>query len=209
MLLFACTTNRDAPLTVVLDSNPAHESREVIALPVDPASVLGDASSAPRQPAANDSLLVALQDVAALDRRFQSEREALNRETRSLGAIDRRTVEYHTRFDAFRKREIAAESLRATRDRLRAHARQVEARAGSRQSGLDAPSSSRLVIDTVTNGKRRTLVAGADRDTIAMSLPHGLWWLGVARRRSVPIAWVRTEIPAVKLVDLSRSVAPR
>jgi hypothetical protein len=210
VLLFACRTDRDASLTVVLDSNPAHEAREVIAVPVDPASLLRDVSSAPRQPSASDSLLVALQySVTALDRRFQSAREALNRETLSLGAIDRRTVEYHTRFDAFRKREIAAESLRTMRDRLRERVSPMEARAATKRSGLGANSVTRLVIDTVSNGMRHTLIASADRDTIVMSLPHGLWWLGVAGRGSVPTTWVRAEIPAGTLVDLSRSVPPR
>jgi len=57
----------------------------------------------------------------ALDRRFQELRSAINRDARALAgsALDRRSAAYATRFDELRRRTLAAESLRVTRDQLR------------------------------------------------------------------------------------------
>lgn len=58
--------------------------------------------------------------LAALDARWQRERAALNEESRSLDSLDRHSAEYARRFDAWRRRARAADSLRVARDRLRA-----------------------------------------------------------------------------------------
>lgn len=58
--------------------------------------------------------------AAALDRRWQSERAALNSESRALDTLDRRGADYARRFDAWRVRARAADSIRVARDKLRA-----------------------------------------------------------------------------------------
>lgn len=58
--------------------------------------------------------------AASLDARFQILRDSLNRESRALDALDRRTADYARRFDAWRVRARTADSLRIARDRLRA-----------------------------------------------------------------------------------------
>lgn len=205
MLLMACATERDASITVVLDSNPAHEMREVIAVPVDP-SVLSRARATPTSRMRTDSAaaLTALQDsVAGVDQRFQAERNALNRESRSFTGLDRRATEYHTRYDGFRKREIAAESLRTARDRLRARVAPLEAGGGASASERRvADSAARRAIDEATSGTRRTVVTPATSDTAAVPLRSGIWWIGVARQRSLPVRWVRIEASGNEVVDL-------
>ena len=57
--------------------------------------------------------------IAALDARFQAARDSLNRESRALDTLDRRSADYARRFDAWRARARAADSLRTARDRLR------------------------------------------------------------------------------------------
>jgi hypothetical protein len=82
------------------------------------AHAAGDPAAA-RPPA--DSAARALGDsAAALDARFQAERTALNAESRRLDSLDRRSADYARRFDAWRLRARAADSLRIARDRLRA-----------------------------------------------------------------------------------------
>ena len=68
--------------------------------PASPARVLGDSA-------------------AALDARFQSLRDSLNRESRALDPLDRRSADYARRFDAWRAHARTADSLRVARDRLR------------------------------------------------------------------------------------------
>ncbi|HEX8848027.1 MAG TPA: hypothetical protein VF761_00675 [Gemmatimonadaceae bacterium] len=57
--------------------------------------------------------------VASLDGRWQRERDALNAESRALDTLDRYSADYARRFDAWRSRARAADSLRVARDRLR------------------------------------------------------------------------------------------
>ena len=83
-----------------LDTSSARDRLEVGARPSGPAAALEDSA-------------------AALDASFQQERDALNAEARALDSLDRRSPEYGRRFTAWRLRAIAAESLRARRDRLR------------------------------------------------------------------------------------------
>lgn len=193
----------------MLDSNPAHEVREVIAVPVDPTALLRDSvsTSPPRTP--RDSTVRAYRDsVLALDQRFQAERAALNREARSLAALDRRTREYHTRYDAFRKREMDAESLRTTRDRLRAHVGRVESPSDTPRAG-SVNFTARFAIDAATDGTRQTVVSRAEQDTVVLPLSRGRWWVGVARERAIPPTWTTCAVPDDKLVDLRRMVPPR
>lgn len=62
----------------------------------------------------------ALDSIAALDARFQQERAALNAEALALRSRDRHSPEYAKRFDAWHRRAVAADSIRALRDRMRA-----------------------------------------------------------------------------------------
>ena len=178
----------------------------MIAVPVDPQSLVRRAVTS--RPSATDSasLLDRLSDSAAtLDARFQSERDALNREARSLAGIDRRAGEYHAQYDAFRKREIAAESLRQARDRLRARVTPLATRfAAAANAGGVVQTSRRLDVEAATNGVRHTVVTAAQHDTISLRLPDGTWWLGVASRGLVPLVWTKVEVPSAKSVILDR-----
>ena len=70
------------------------------------------ATPAPHSPLADSA--------ASLDARWQRERAALNDESRALDTLDRYSADYARRFDAWRSRARAADSLRVSRDRLRA-----------------------------------------------------------------------------------------
>jgi hypothetical protein len=95
----ASCRDRGADATVVaLDTSSARDSLEAVTSP---------------RAAVADS-------IAALDASFQEQRASLNAEARDLGSADRRSPEYRRRFEDWHRRAIAAESLRAGRDRLRA-----------------------------------------------------------------------------------------
>jgi len=196
----ACSACRDASLTVVIDSNRPHEEREVIALPIDPASL----RSATTSPAGSsrrhsDSLLrlVALRDSAAMiDERFQSERDTLNRESRALDRVDRRSADYARRFDAFRRRAHAAESLRVTRDRLRGRVAALgNGLSGGAASMVRETNTLRANIDTVSAMGRKTVVGRTRGDTVRLRLADGTWWIGVSETGTLPGRWTRVEMP--------------
>ena len=85
-------------------------------------AVLDSTSSPARVVAAGSSDTAATDSAARLDVRFQREREAINRDVLAMRDADRRSPDYARRFDEIRRRTIAAESLRAARDRLRRQA---------------------------------------------------------------------------------------
>ena len=78
-----------------------------------------------------------LDSAAALDSAFQRERAVLNADARAMAALDRRSDAYAQRFAEFRARQLAAESRRVERDRIR---RRADAMRG-RLSGAAAPSA--------------------------------------------------------------------
>ena len=196
----ACIPARDASLVVVIDSNRAHEEREVIALPIDPASLQSATSSAAtfsRPHADSLSRLVALRDSAVLvDKRYQSERDTLNGESRALDQVDRKSAHYARTFDAFRRRSLAAESLRVTRDRLLDRGARYASRlsAGAALMARDE-NTLRSSIDTMAAGGRRMVVGQTRNDSIRLLLADGTWWIGVAGGGALPSRWTRVEIP--------------
>jgi hypothetical protein len=205
----ACSPGRDASLTVVIDSNRPHEEREVIALPVDPTSLhlpIGSAGGiSPRQ---SDSVarLVAMRDSAAMyDARFQSERDTLNRESRALDRVDRRAAEYARRFDTFRRRALAAESLRIARDRFRNRiAPLAERLSGGAATFAAAERSFRSVVDTVSATGRRTVVGRTRGDTVRLRLADGTWWIGASDAGMLPGRWTRVEMPHAGVMEITQ-----
>ncbi len=182
-------------VTVLHDSTAAQDASVVLALPVDPATLREPDRSA-RGGAANDTLarLRALGDsVALLDAHFQAERGALNAEARSMHALDRRTPSYARRFDTFRTRAIAADSLRARRDRLRRReAAQRERLAHllpSASEQRDAHGRHWDKLLTAGDGSRTTRSATVSSTRTSISLPPGRWWLGIAPAGGVPATY--------------------
>lgn len=74
--------------------------------------------------------------AAAADARFQTARTAINRDARALDArsAQRRTPDYAKAYDELRRRTLAAESLRADRDALRARLRRAADSDSARRS---------------------------------------------------------------------------
>lgn len=196
----ACSPGRDASLTIVIDSNRPHEEREVIALPIDPTSLQSATSSSgsvSRRHADSLAHLVALRDSAMLvNERYQSERDTLNGESRALERVDRKSAAYARRFDAFRRRALAAESLRVTRDRLLDRGRRY---ASSLSVGgalmVKDQNTLRSYIDAMATSGRRMVVGQTRNDTVSLLLADGAWWIGVAASGALPSRWTRVEIP--------------
>jgi hypothetical protein len=182
LIVVGCTGSGD--VVVVLDSTMGMDSVEVVALPTKPRN---DAAFAARlSPATSDSVsrLQSLDDsAAALETRFRVLRDSLNAEVQALDTADRRTRSYEARYAAIRRRTLAAETLRASRDSVRTRADRLRARLGPR-AGTPAESPARDT-DQATDGRgpeRRTL----RNDTLTLSLPPGPWWIGVARHGKAP-----------------------
>ncbi|HWE41802.1 MAG TPA: hypothetical protein VG432_04810 [Gemmatimonadaceae bacterium] len=118
-ILPGCRGNAADATVIVPDSSSGRDSLEVVAPPGDPASPRSS-NPVPDPVAASAT---AADSVAALDARFQQERTALNAESRAMQSGDRRSPGYAQRFDAWRRRALAADSIRALRDKLRARSR--------------------------------------------------------------------------------------
>ena len=196
----ACSAGRDTSLTVVIDSNRPREEREVIALPIDPVSIQRATSSPSgisRRHSDSLSRLVALRDSAVLvDERYQSERDTLNRESRALDRLDRKSADHARRYDAFRRRALAADSLRVTRDRLHdLGARYAAGLSGS--AALMTREQNRLgsYVDTMAANGKRMVVGKTRNDTVRLRLADGMWWIGVAGSGAPPSRWTRVAIP--------------
>jgi hypothetical protein len=205
----ACSAGRDASLTVVIDSNRPHEEREVIALPIDPASLRSETSSATgnsRRHSDSLSRLVALRDSAVLvDERYQSERDTLNRESRALDRVDRKSADYARRFDAFRRRALAAESLRVTRDRLRDRGARHAARLVSSAAIITRDENTlRSYVDTIAAIGRKMVVGQPRNDTVRLPLAEGVWWIGVTDGGALPGRWTRVETPHTGVIVLTQ-----
>lgn len=182
-------------VTVLHDSTAAHEASVVLALPVDPATLREPDGSAPGG-AANDTLarLRALGDtVTIVDAQFQDERDALNAEARAMRALDRWAPSYARRFDAFRLRAIAAESLRARRDRMqRREGAQRERLAHLLPSAAEqrnAQGRHREKLLSAGDGSRITRSAPMSSSATSLSLPPGRWWLGLAPAGGIPATY--------------------
>ena len=183
-------------LTVVLDSIRSGHAREVVIVPADPDALLVPPTLAsPLSPAHADSVTRwrALTDSASvLDRRFQKERDAINREARAMEGGDRRSIGYVRRYDALQVRTVAAESLRTTRDRVRQRA------AARRPSGVAAPSpaAARARLLAATDGERRARTLRPGRGSVSLRLAPGAWWIGVADPGDVPPSFTRITLRA-------------
>ena len=200
---------RDAALTVVIDSNRPHQALEVIALPIDPASLhspIGSAAGISPRQADSVARLAAMRDSAVMyDERFQSERDTLNRESRALDRVDRRTTDYARRFDSFRRRALAAESLRIARNGFRDRiAPLAERLSGSAAPMAVAESSFRSVVDTVSATGRRAVIGRARSDTVRLRLADGTWWIGAAEAGMLPGRWTRVEMPHADVMVLKQ-----
>ena len=123
-LASACGERRTGALTVEHDSTPAVAAVEVAAIPDGP---VGD--SMRRAATIADS-------ARAVDIRFQALRDSINAAAAALTG-DRRSREYARAWDALRIRTVAAESLRAERDRILRRA--GRARPASMRDSSSAP----------------------------------------------------------------------
>jgi hypothetical protein len=179
----SCRGNAADATVIVLDSSSGRDSLEVVALPVDPASLR---SSTPRPdsitPPAN-----AADSIAALDARFQQERTALNAEAVALQPGDRRSPGYSQRFEAWRRRAVAADSLRALRDRLRARLRRPATPVTKAESTIRA----KLLRATSADGRTPRVRPLAGGDSVSLDLSRGDWWVGIGDAGGVPSDWVR------------------
>lgn len=179
----SCRGNAADATVIVLDSSSARDSLEVVALPVDPASLHSpqERSDPPR------SRATAADSLAAVDARFQQERAALDAEAVALRSGDRRSREYSRRFDAWHRRAVAADSMRALRDRLRARSLRVQLPAAEGKSTLRAM----MLKATAPDGRAPIVRALARGDSVSVDLTHGEWWVGVANTDDVPSSWQR------------------
>ena len=167
---------------IVLDSSSGRDSLEVVALPIDPASLRSSKARPDAQPAG----AAAADSVAALDARFQRERIAVNAEAVALQSGDRRSAEYSKRFDAWHRRAVAADSMRALRDKLRARSRLSAIPAAKGESTLRAT----MLRATAPDGRAPVVRRLAGGDSVTLDLSRGEWWVGVADVGGVPSNWV-------------------
>lgn len=193
----------------MIDSNRPHEEREVIALPIDPASLRSETSSTTgnsRKRSDSLSRLVALRDSAVLiDERYQSERDTLNRESRALDRLDRKSADYARRFDAFRRRALAADSLRVTRDRLRDRGARYAARlSGTAALMVREENTLRSYVDTMAAIGRKMVAGQTRNDTVRLLLAEGTWWIGVTDVGALPGRWTRVEMPHTGVIVVTQ-----
>jgi uncharacterized lipoprotein NlpE involved in copper resistance len=180
-IVASCRARADDATMIVLDSSAGRDSLEVVALPIDPASL----RSSPAKPLSAAS--TAADSLTTLDARFQEQRTALNAEARALEVADRRSPEYSGRFDAWHRHAVTADSLRARRDKLRVRALHSAELAGNAESTLRAT----LLSARSSDGRaaiRRVLAGG---DSVALDLSNGDWWVGAAVPPRIPTDWHR------------------
>ena len=192
----------------MVDTTGSPAALEVLALPIDPAMIAPpaeviarDARGTPR----GDSIarFVSLRDSAgAIDAAFQRERAALNADAERFAALDRTSAEYARAWDAHRARLVAAERLRATRDRLRERAAALATGLGDAVPPADSTRSARVstarrqALDTASDGGRGVEAAGVRDGSATLTLEPGTWWLGAAPLGDAPAAFTRVEIAA-------------
>lgn len=203
LVLAACS--RTSEIAVVLDSSAPTRGLEVVAVPVDPATLRRPEppppAALPRRTADSVARWRRLADsAAALDAIFQGEREALNAEALALRALDRRGADYARRYDAFRRRQASADSLRAARDRLRRSAEPLRARLADHVPAgtLGAPDTTRwpprAMLDTLADGARHARSAPLAGGRALLPLRPGVWFLGVTEAGRTPLRFTRLEV---------------
>jgi hypothetical protein len=134
---------------------------------------------------------VVADSAAVLDGRFQVERDAINGEVRAMASGDRRSAAYARRYEAIQARTVAAESLRAVRDRVRRRATTL--RPAGVPGALD-PAEARRRLLGARAGSRRARTLRPDVEPISLRLEPGAWWLGVADASGVPATFTRVEV---------------
>jgi hypothetical protein len=162
--------------------------RAVIASPIDPRALR--AAVTPRSAtgafAKSIARYYAVADSAdSLDRAFQVERHALNRDARRLARADRRAPAYSRDYDAFMSRVAIATRTREARDRARRRAASLRA-----QLGAHAPDPAlrdahpalplRAALDSAARAQGQQIERVVLRDRQAMlDLAPGVWWIAV------------------------------
>ena len=192
---------QSSELTVLVD-NPSSAGMEIILVPSDPATLLpADAPSLSNAQADSLRLLKTLDDSSqSLIDQFSKLREELNAEANSLSALDRRSKQYAQRYDEFRPRFAQAETLRASRDKIRA-------RAGSLRAALSrllpdsarvqrAARESRQRIESVRTTAGTTKIIAVSGTATNVALGNGSWWIGVAHAGLLPRRFVKVDVGA-------------
>jgi hypothetical protein len=162
--------------------------RAVIASPLDPRALRAAASPASATGALGKSVAryYAVADSAdSLDRVFQHERDALNREARTLVRADRRASTYARDYDAFMSRVAIATRTREARDRARRRAASLRAQLGAHARGpsrprADAGMALHAALDSAARARGRRLERVMLRNRQAtLDLEPGVWWIAV------------------------------
>ena len=195
-------------VTVVVDTTGSSTALEVLALPIDPATIapsLTVGASEARGTPRGDSIarFVSLRDSAAsIDADFQRERAALNADAERFATLDRTSADYARAWDAHRARLVAAERLRATRDRLRGRAAALAKQLGDAVPPDDSTrraqqgAARRQAFDTASDGSRSVQAAGVREGSATLTLEAGTWWLGATPPGAAPSAFTRIELSA-------------
>ena len=186
--LIALGCARSGDVVVMIDSTMRGESVEVVALPVDPFQLApADARTTTDLTDSISRLRRLDQSAAAIDVRFGALRDTLSSEVRALDTPDRRTRAYAVRYAEIRRRTLAAEALRSTRDSLRAHADILRSRLGTRAgSAATTPSAGGDGAAISSTDRRRPQRRPARQHAVTLSLAPGPWWIGVARAGAQP-----------------------
>jgi hypothetical protein len=152
----------------------------VIASPIDPRALRTVASPQGATGPLEKSIAryyAAADSADSLDRAFQHERDALNRDARRLARADRRARAYAHDYDAFMRRVATATRTREARDRARRRAAALRAQLGDNHKlRLDL----RAALDSAAHARGVQLARAPLRDGRAtLELAPGVWWIAV------------------------------
>ncbi|MGQ0713030.1 MAG: hypothetical protein ACT4PJ_04780 [Gemmatimonadaceae bacterium] len=184
LLVVTSCSSDDGELVVVVRNDSA---RAVIASPIDPRQLLRAAAAARSRPTGplGDSIAryyAVASRADSLDALFQGERDALNREARSMANEDRRSRAYASAFDAYLRRAAAATRLRDARDEARRRAAALRARLGRRfpELGRAVTPSMRAALDSAARANGSEIQRAALRGgRTTMALAPGVWWIAI------------------------------
>jgi hypothetical protein len=182
--LIALGCSRSGDVVVVIDSTMRTEAVEVVAVALD-APRRASAGARPEAHARDSISLLRAEDdsVSALESRFRALRDELGSDVRALDSTDRTTRAYAERYAEIRRRTLAAEVLRTSRDsmRLRAETLRTKLGLGSTGGGKAIAAPGEPVAAEARIERRRV------RDgMLTLSLPPGPWAVGVARPGAYP-----------------------
>jgi hypothetical protein len=203
LIFFAvCACTSGGEVVVYVDAPLDTGERQIMLVPTDPAP-LRPALVPPTSPAQADSLhtLTSLDDSATtLDSNFQRARRSLNTEAAEMASMDRRSGNYATRYESFRRRAAAADSIRTARDK-------ISSRAAAMRHALAPllPDSARITqhaadysatLRSATAGERSTRVvaAPAGEGPVMVTLLPGDWWIGLAYQSLAPPRFTKVNV---------------